>query len=138
MKAALGIRDDYKDGTSFNQELQAAHRAEEKAAKEAQRLEEEIAREKEKRKTEKEREKEEKAKRSKERHKKKRLVINVYSDFLQLYSFRLLEEVSWRVLMLFWYFILLIFYSTRITKSNIYRIVRNDNIIISILYSCQA
>ena len=132
MKAALGIKDDYKDGTSFNQELQAAHRAEEKAAKEAQRLEEEIAREQEKRKAEKQREKEEKAKSSKERHKKKRLVTA--SKFI-LIAFSCIHSGYWkRYSILEGANVILVFYL--MTKSNIHRIVRNI-ILNTLLYSCR-
>ena len=54
MKAALGIKEDYKDGSAFNQELQAV----EKAAREQAKLEKEIEREKYKEKETREREKE--------------------------------------------------------------------------------
>ena len=58
MKAALGIKEDYKDGSSFNQEVQAA----EKAAREQARQE-------------KENEKEKLREREKEKEKMKRLVL---------------------------------------------------------------
>lgn len=44
MKAALGIREDYKDGSAFNQEVQAT----EKAAREKAKLEKEMKKEKQK------------------------------------------------------------------------------------------
>lgn len=39
MKDALGIKDDYKDGSSFNQELKEAQRKSEQLAREAQQKE---------------------------------------------------------------------------------------------------
>ena len=77
MKAALGIREDYKEGMSFNQELQAAQRAQERAAREAQKaVEQEMKREREKKEAKAKKEEEAKAKKEKEKHKKRRLVLH--------------------------------------------------------------
>lgn len=61
MKGALGIKSDYKDGSAFNQELQAAQRAAEKAKQEEERMAREIEKEKEQ-----------------EKERKRRLVLTVY------------------------------------------------------------
>jgi serine/arginine repetitive matrix protein 2 len=55
MKDALGIKSDYKDGSSFNQELQAAQRASEKAKQEQEKLEREMEKEMEREKEKKKR-----------------------------------------------------------------------------------
>lgn len=47
MKEALGIKEDYKDGSSFDQELKAAQRASEQLAREAKQKELEKQKEKE-------------------------------------------------------------------------------------------
>lgn len=47
LKEALGIKEDYEDGSSFDQELKAAQRASEQSARVAKQIELEKQREKE-------------------------------------------------------------------------------------------
>jgi len=57
MKEALGIKQDYKDGSSFNQELLAAQRAEEQQQKEQLMLQQQLEQQQMEKKLEKEKQK---------------------------------------------------------------------------------